>query len=131
MNFKYMVICGEDVTAAVFTDKTGTEMVRFQVEGTWHGPRDPDKCPKHLFITDFKDGSFCVVAQKLVPVSVAVDDILFQEKIDETLCAIEDVLGLDADSLSSTSGYAGLSDDRMDYLMSEMEQTIVSMDAKN
>ena len=58
MNFKYMVICGEDVTAAVFTDKTGTEMVRFQVEGTWHGPRDPDKCPKHLFITDFKDGSF-------------------------------------------------------------------------
>ena len=33
MNFKYMVICGEDVTAAVFTDKTGTEMVRFQVEG--------------------------------------------------------------------------------------------------
>ena len=36
MNFKYMVICGEDVTAAVFTDKTGTEMVRFQVEGTYN-----------------------------------------------------------------------------------------------
>ena len=65
MNFKYMVICGEDVTAAVFTDKTGTELVRFQVEGTW-----------------------------------------------------------------STSGYAGLADDRMDYLMSETEQTIVSMEAE-
>lgn len=91
----------------------------------------PRFTPSTLGNLSRKDGSFCVVAQKLVPVSVAVDDILFQEKIDETLCAIEDVLGLDADSLSSTSGYAGLSDDRMDYLMSEMEQTIVSMDAKN
>lgn len=123
---KTMKIYGEDVTATVITDNAGTELVRLLVTGSWAGPQDLSKVTPNMLVETYGDDSFSISVQKLIPTSIAENEAALNETVDNVLNSIEDALGLDEDSLSSSSGYAGHSDTTWDGLMTEEEQNIIA-----
>lgn len=124
---KDIPICGELALATIFRTDEGQELVRFQATGSWSGPQDTTKANKHMLVEHFPDGSFTVTMQKLAPVSIASDKDLFTEEGDKMLNAIEEELGLEPDTLSSASYYAGYQDAQWDSLMTKKEQTIIGI----
>ena len=122
---KEVIVYGDKVIAQVILSGKNEELVRLLVIGSWYGPQDTSKAPENMMVEKYPDGSFTITMQKLIPLSMAENEKLLDEETDKVLNSIEDALGLDQESLSTSSNNVGHWDTTWDFLMTKEEQDIV------
>lgn len=121
MEHKNRMLAGDVCTVEVYDG-----MMRFWVSGSYsYVPDDAEwKADAHrMMVERLEDGSALVSTQSLIPWNTPDDKII--ELQDAALNAIEEVLGIPSDCLTSSSWNAGHNDRRWDSLLSEDERAIL------
>lgn len=119
-------ICGEDVLATIIP-ANGEEWVRVIVEGCWSGPQDTSKTTDEMLVEPFEDGSFSITVSMLIHPELCADTNAMGEMCDNIINDIEDALGLDTQSLSSSGFIAGSQNADWDYLMPEKDKVLLRL----
>lgn len=121
------VLGGEEVAVASYDGK-----MRFLVGCAFSCPPEPGSAvaegtSSRFSIENFKDGSCMVYCQTLVPDDT--DEETLENMMDDALSETEEAMGFavgEGLECTSTSWWAGHSDNNYDCLLSEQEQSVVN-----
>lgn len=78
-----------------------------------------------LFASVYPDKSASIFVATMLPIETEYDEL--EDKMDDFLNVIEDALGLESDSISSSGWSFGIDDTSFDRLLAPKEQKLVSL----
>lgn len=78
-----------------------------------------------LFASVYPDKSASIFVATMLPIETEYDEL--EDKMDDFLNVIEDALGLESDSISSSGWSFGIDDTSFDWLLAPKEQEFVSL----
>ena len=120
MEIREKKIGGERAKFAVYNG-----MMRFYVNGAFgifpNGNADGDG---KYYLIPHKDGSAEIEYQTLVPWGLS--DRQLTKRMDQELNRMEEVFGIEDGCLSSSSYHVGSDDDRLDFLLTDVERALIA-----
>ena len=120
MEIREKKIGGEKAKLAVYNG-----MMRFYVNGAFGTfPNGNADGGGKYHLIPHKDGSVEIEYQKLVPWGLS--DRQLTTSMDRELNRMEEVFGIEDGCLSSSSYHVGSDDDRLDFLLTDVERAIIA-----
>ena len=100
-------------------------MMRFYANGTFSTfPNGNADGGGKYHLTRHKDGSVEIKYQTLVPWGLTEHQLT--KRMDQELNRMEEVFGIEDGCLSSSSYHVGSDDDRLDFLLTDVERAIIA-----